>query len=254
MRTLSRVLVFDIVAPLAAIGALLMIGVELDWPLWWVSVCTGLCLLIGQGMIVNFVLAHKDRVTVGTDHHGPGLRLAVVALTTAALVAATLVGYGRWTQPDRERNADTAEVVRISTAAAEATATITPADPTSSIDQTATQMAPEQAQAYKKIFGSAAADLANKNISSQATTAAAGVEAISDDAASVAVIMHTTQSSPGSPPQPAVVPMRVTLSKRDEKWQVFDVTPINPTTSEQNSQQRGDQSEQPGADQSGDHN
>ena len=38
MRNLARVLAFDVAAPLAAICALLMIGVMLEWPLWWVSV------------------------------------------------------------------------------------------------------------------------------------------------------------------------------------------------------------------------
>ena len=40
MRNLWRLLAFDIVAPLAAIGALVMIGVVLGWPLWWVSACS----------------------------------------------------------------------------------------------------------------------------------------------------------------------------------------------------------------------
>ena len=53
MRNLARVLLFDIAAPLAAIAALLVIGLMLGWPLWWVSVCSMLCLLIVQGMIVN---------------------------------------------------------------------------------------------------------------------------------------------------------------------------------------------------------
>src|SRR5262245_57168057 len=97
MRNISRVLVFDIVAPLLAIAALVLIGVALQWPPWWVSACSVLCLLIVQGMVVNFLLARRDSVTVGTDDDGPGLRLAVVGLATAALVAAVLVGYTRWT-------------------------------------------------------------------------------------------------------------------------------------------------------------
>ena len=43
MRNLWRLLAFDILAPLAAIAALLVIGVVLDWPLWWVSACSVLC-------------------------------------------------------------------------------------------------------------------------------------------------------------------------------------------------------------------
>jgi len=230
MRNIWRVLAFDIVAPLAAIAALVMIGIALEWPLWWVSVCSVLCLLIVQGMVVNFVLARRDGVTVGTDDDGPGLRLAVVGLTTAALVAVVLVGSARWTLPDSERSADMEEVVRLATAVSEATATFSPQDPTSSIDRAAALMGPQQAEAYKKAFQKTAAGLAEKNISSQAQTVSAGVEAISDEAASVAVIMRGTQYRPDSPPDWAVLSLRVTLSKNaEEQWKVFDVTPINPS-------------------------
>jgi hypothetical protein len=227
VRNIWRVLAFDIVAPLAAIAALLFVGVALEWPTWWVSVCSVLCLLIVQGMIVNFILARRDSVTVGTDDDGPGLRLAVVTLTTAALVAAVLVAYGRWTVPDRERSADMDEVVRLSTSVAEATATFSPQDPTSSIDRAAALMAPEQAEAYKNAFAKTAAELAAKNVSAQASTVSAGVEAISPEAASVAVVMRGVQNKPGSPPDRAVLALRVTLKKDHDKWQVFDVTPIN---------------------------
>ena len=89
MRNRWRVLAFDILAPVAAIAALVYIGIALAWPLWWVSVCSVLCLLIVEGVVVNFVLARRDGVTVGTDDDGPGLRLAVAAVATAALVAAS---------------------------------------------------------------------------------------------------------------------------------------------------------------------
>ncbi|HZA11290.1 hypothetical protein [Mycobacterium sp.] len=230
MRNILRVVAFDIIAPLAAIGALLMIGLILDWPLWWVAVCAVLCLLIVQGMIVNFFLARRDSVTVGTDDDGPGLRLAVVGLTTAALVAAVLVGYTRWTVPDRKRGEDMDEVVRLASSVAEATATFSPQDPTSSIDRAAALMGPDQAAAYKNAFAKTAAELAAKNISSQAQTVSAGVEALSPQAASVAVIMRGTQSRSGAPPERAVLSLRVTLSKNDEgDWKVFDVSPINPS-------------------------
>jgi hypothetical protein len=230
MRNLWRVLAFDIVAPLAAIGALLMIGVTLGWPLWWVSVCSVLCLLIVEGIVVNFLLARRDSVTVGTDDDGPGLRLAVVGLTTAALVATVLVGYTEWTLPDRHHAADMDEVVRLATSVAEATATFSPQDPNSSIDRAAALMGPEQAEAYRNAFAKTAAELASKNVSSQANTVSAGVEAISPEAASVAVIMRGTQTSPGAPADRAVLSLRVTLSKNDQgQWKVFDVTPINPS-------------------------
>jgi hypothetical protein len=227
MRNLWRVLAVDIAAPLAALAALVMIGIVLGWPLWWVSVCSIMGLLIVQSMVVNFVLARRDSVTLGTDDDGPGLRLAAVALTTAALVAAVLVGYTRWTLPDRALTSDSAEVVRLATSVSEATATFSPRNPTSSIDRAAAMMAPEQAATFKNQFGQATADLARKNITAQATTISAGVEAIGPAAASVAVIMRGTQNAPGQPPSRAVLALRVTLSKEGGHWLVFDVSPIN---------------------------
>ena len=135
MRNRWRVLAFDILAPAAAVAALVFIGIALAWPLWWVSVCSVLCLLIVEGVVVNFVLAHRDSVTVGTDDDGPGLRLAVVAVATAGLVAAVVVGYTRWTVPDRVLRNDTAEVVGIASSISEASATFTPQSPTVSIDR-----------------------------------------------------------------------------------------------------------------------
>lgn len=49
MRNLLRVLAVDVTAPLAVAGGLLMIGVVLGWPIWWVSVCSMLCLLVLEG-------------------------------------------------------------------------------------------------------------------------------------------------------------------------------------------------------------
>jgi hypothetical protein len=227
MRNLWRLLAFDIVGPLVAIAALLMIGVFLGWPLWWVSAGSMLCLLVVQSVIVNFVLMRRDRVTVGTDDDGATLRLAAVALVTAALVAAVLVGYTRWTVPDRAMAGDTAEVVRLATAVSEATATFSPQDPTSSIDRAAALMAPDQAAAFKANFGKSTEDLARKNISAQAQTISAGVEAIGPAAASVAVILRGTQNVPGQQPSRAVLALRVALAKQDGKWLVLDVAPIN---------------------------
>ena len=99
MRNAWRVVAFDIAAPLAAISALLMIGYALDWRVWWVAVCSVVCTLIVEGAVVNFVLFRRDKVTLGTDDDGPGLRLAVVGLSTAALVAAVLVTYHCQPQP-----------------------------------------------------------------------------------------------------------------------------------------------------------
>ncbi|MCW2687174.1 MAG: putative conserved transrane protein [Mycobacterium sp.] len=228
MRNTFRVGVFDLAAPIAAIAALVFIGIALAWPLWWVAACSVLCLLILQGMAVNFFLARRDSVTVGTDDDGPGLRLAVVVLATAALVAAVLVGYTRWTVPDRNFTSDSDAVVRMASSVSEATATFSPQDPTSSIDRVAAMMAPAQADVFKAEFTKTAADLSKKNVSAQASTVSAGIEALGPDAASVAVVMHGTQNVPGQPPSNAVLALRVTLKKDGGHWQVFDVTPINP--------------------------
>lgn len=227
MRNLARVLAFDVAAPVAAAAALLGIGVVLGWPLWWVSVCSMLCLLIVEGIVINFVLYRRDSVTVGTDDDGPGLRLAVVGLATAAAVAAVVVGYTEWTLPDQEFTRDSADVVRIATAVSEATATFTPADPTSSIDKAASFMAPERADAFKGQFGKATSDLAKKNISATAQTMSAGLEALGPSAASVAVVMRGTQSQPGQQPSTAVLALRVGLAKQDDRWVVLDISPIN---------------------------
>jgi hypothetical protein len=227
MRNRWRVLAFDILAPAAAIAALVFIGIALAWPLWWVSVCSVLCLLIVEGVVVNFVLARRDSVTVGTDDDGPGLRLAVVAVATAALVAAVVVGYTRWTVPDRVLRNDTAEVVGIASSISEASATFTPQSPTASMDRATAMMSPKSAAAFKNEFANVAKDLTTRNISAQASTVSAGVEAIGPDAASVAVILRATQSTPGKPSETAVLALRVTLSKTDGHWLADDVSPIH---------------------------
>jgi hypothetical protein len=227
MRNALRVLAFDVLAPLAAIAGLLYVGLALAWPTWWVSVCSVLCLLIVQGMIVDFVLYRRDGVTVGTDDDGPVLRLVVVGLAVVALAVAVVVGYTRWTVPDRTMNADIADVVGIASSVAEASATFTPQDPNASIDRAAGLMTPERADAYRNEFAAVAKELASKNIAGQASTISAGVEAIGPAAASVAVVMRGTQNAPGKPQDVAVLALRVALSKDSGKWLVVDVTPIN---------------------------
>jgi hypothetical protein len=227
MRNLLRVLLFDLLAPVAAVAALVYLGVVLAWPLWWVSVCSVLCLLIAQGVILNFVLARRDKVTVGTDDDGPGLRLAVVGTAAAALVAAAVVGYTQWTVPDRTLNSDSVEVTGIASSVAEASATFTPQDPTASIDRAAQLMSPESAQRFTSGFAGVAKDLGSRNVSAQASTVSAGVEAIGPQAASVAVVLRSTQTSPGKPAENAVLALRVTLTKSDGRWLVDDVTPLH---------------------------
>jgi hypothetical protein len=227
MRNRWRVLAFDIFAPIAAIAALVYVGIALAWPLWWVSVCSVLCLLIVEGVVVNFALARRDAVTVGTDDDGPGLRLAVVALATTALVAAVTVGYTQWRVPDRTLHNDTAEVVGIASSISEASATFTPQSPTASIDRATAMMSPKSAETFKSEFAKVAKDLTSKNISAQASTVSAGVEAIGPDAASVAVILRATQNTPGKPSDTAVLALRIRLSKTDGRWLVDDVSPVH---------------------------
>lgn len=227
MRNRLRVAAFDLLAPAAVVVALIYIGVALAWPLWWVSVCSVLCLLVLQGVIVDFVVARRDRVTVGTDDDGPGLRLGIVAMATVALVAAVAVGYTQWTRPDRELREDSAEVTGIASSVAEASATFTPQNPTSSIDRATAMMSQASAARFESEFAAVAKDLASRNVSAQAATVSAGVEAIGPDAASVAVILRGTQSSPGQPTDTAVLALRVALSKSDGRWLVEDVAPIH---------------------------
>lgn len=227
MRNIWRLLAFDIVAPLAAIGALLMIGVILGWPLWWVSACSVLLVLIAEGVGVNFWLLRRDSVSVGTDDDAPGLRLAVVLLCASALTAAVLTGYTHWTTSDREFKDDSRRVVQVATGMAEAMASFTPSAPTSSIDRAAAMMVPEQAGAFKEQYKKTSADLAQHNVTAQAATLAAGVEAIGPSVASVAVILRVTQNAPGQPPGRAAPAIRVALTKRGSDWLVSDVVPIN---------------------------
>jgi hypothetical protein len=222
-----RVLAFDILSPTGAVAALVFIGVALAWPLWWVAVCSVLCLLIVEGVVVNFALARRDAVTVGTDDDRPGLRLAVVAVATVALVAGAIVGYLQWTVPDRALHNDSDEVAGIASSISEASATFAPQSPTASIDRATSMMSPKSAEAFKKEFANVAKDLTSKNISAHASTVSAGIEAIGPDAASVAVILRATQNAPGKPSDTAVLALRVQLSKSDGRWLVDDVSPIH---------------------------
>ena len=227
MRNAARVAAFDVLAPLAAIAALLTIGVILGWPLWWVSVCSMLCLLIVQAVIVNIFLYRRDSVTAGTDDDAPVLRFAVVAVTTAALAAAAVVGYTTWTLPDRAFAKDSGEVVQIATEVAEATATFAPGTPDVAVERAASMMTPERADAFRTQFAATAADLAKRKVTAGARTISAGLEALGSTSASVAVLMRGTQTEAGKPPGVAVLALRVVLAKLDGGWKVTDVTPIN---------------------------
>lgn len=226
MRNLLRLLAFDVVAPLATVGALLMVGVVLDWPLWWVSACSVLLLLIVEAVAINFWLLRRDSVSVGTDDEAPGLRLAVVFLCAAALSAAVLTEYTHWTTSDRDFKKDSRDVVQTATGIAEAMASFAPGAPSSSIDRATAMMVPEHAGAFKEQYQKSSADLAQHNISAQATTLAAGVEALGPAVASVAVILRVVQNTPGQPPSQAAPTLRVALAKRGGTWLVSDVVPI----------------------------
>lgn len=227
MNNRIRVLVFDIALPLLIIGGLVTIGVMLGWPLWWVSVCSMLCLLVAQAVVLNAVGFKRDSVTMGTDDDAPALRFAALGIAAATLVCAVIVGYTQWTRPDRAFTRDTDEVARIAIEVSEATATFTPSDPSSSIDRAAALMAPDSAEAFKANFGAAIADMAKRNVTAQARTISAGLEALGPSAASVAVLMRSVQSAPGQDPGTAVLALRVALTKLDDGWKVVDVAPIS---------------------------
>ncbi|GAA4532272.1 hypothetical protein [Mycobacterium paraffinicum] len=226
MRNLWRLLAFDILAPVAAIAGLLAIGLILGWPLWWVSACSVLVLLIVEGVGVNFWLLRRDSVSVGTDDDAPGLRLAVVLLCTAALVAAVVTGYTHWTRSDREFKDDSRDVVRVATGMAEAMASFTPGAPDSSIDRATALIVPDHAAAFKEQYTKTSAELAQHNVTAQAATLAAGVEALGPSAASVAVILRVTQNAPGQPTSRSAPALRVALTKHGDAWLVSDVLPI----------------------------
>ncbi len=227
MRNAARVLAFDVAAPVAIIAGLLTIGVVIGWPLWWVSVCSMLCLLVVQAVLVNVVFYRRDSVTMGTDDDAPVLRLAAAALAAAALVVAAGVAYNWWMLADRTFDRDSGEVVRVASTVSEATATFTPSDPNSAIDRAAAAMVPETAAAFKAQFGPTVADLAKRNVTAQARTLSAGLEALSSSAASVAVLVRATQNVPGQEPSTVVLPLRIALSKQDDGWKVVDVAPIS---------------------------
>ncbi|MDT5084676.1 MAG: hypothetical protein QOE52_2938 [Mycobacterium sp.] len=228
MRNAWRLLAFDVAAPLAAIAALLAIGFVLIWPLWWVSLCSVLILLIVEGVAVNAWLLRRDSVSVGTDDDAPALRLAVVALCAVAVISAVLTGYTHWTSPDHDLKVDSAEVVRIAIGMAEETATFSPQEPMAAIDRAAAMMVPEQANVFRDRFGKATTDLAHRNVTATASTMEAGLEAIGPAAASVAVILRATQNEPGQPTSNAVLALRVALTKQSDHWLVLGVSPLNP--------------------------
>ncbi|KQH80054.1 hypothetical protein AO501_30395 [Mycobacterium gordonae] len=227
MRNAWRLAAFDVLAPVAALVALFGIGAVLAWPRWWVAVAAALALLIVEGVAINFWLLRRDRVTVGTDDDAPVLRLAVAFLAAVALCAAVLTGYTHWTTKDEDFKRDSVVVVQVATGVAEAVASFSPTAPGASIERAASMMVPDKAGKFKEEYTKTSADLLQRKITAQASTLAAGVEAIGPSAASVAVIMRVTQNAPGQPASQAAPAVRVTLTKRGNDWLVQDIVPIN---------------------------
>lgn len=227
MRNRFRVLAFDVVAPLATILALVYVGIVLAWPLWWVAMCSVLCLLIVQAVAVNAVLFRRDGVTVGTDDDGPGLRLAVAGLVTVALGVAVVVGYTRWTAPETAINRDIAEVVGIASSAAEASATFTPHSPNANIERLTKMMTERGAEDFRGQFDAMSKDLTSKGFTVQASTVSAGVEGIGPEAAIVVVVMRGTQNAPDKPSATVPLPLRVMLVKDGGNWLVDGLSPVN---------------------------
>lgn len=239
MRNPIRVAIYDITLPLITIAALIMIGIMLAWPLWWVSACSVLCLVILQVSILSIVFHQRDSVkfgkigtvekidTVETNNDRTGLRCAAVAVTTTAMMAAAVIGYTQWHMPARQSAADSERIVNIAAKVAEATATFTPAAPSAAINRAASYMAPERAAAFAEQLTAATAPWAADNISAQAQTLAVGVEALQPSAASVAVVLRTTRNTNSSSPNIAVLALRVALTKHDDDWLVLDVLPLS---------------------------
>ncbi len=230
-----RVAAFDVAAPAGIAVGLLAIGVVLAWPRWWVAVCSVLLVLLVQGVAVNVWLWRRDAVTVGTDDDRPGLRLTVVALAAAVLVAAVAVGYTRWTLPDRTFATDAAQAVAVAAEVAEELSSFSPRDPDAAIDRATALMVPERADLMRQDLASAIDAMVNDNVSVQAVTLSAGLEGLSTSAASVTVLVASTRTAAGEDPQRRVLALRVALTKLGaadaaavhDGWRVVDVAPLH---------------------------
>ena len=131
MRNRWRVLAFDILAPVAAVVALVYIGVALAWPLWWVSVLFGAVPADRRGRRRQLRVSRAVTVspsaptTTVQDCGWPSSRVATVALVAARHRRLPAVDGAR---PHAAHN-DTAEVVGIASSVSEASATFTPQSP-----------------------------------------------------------------------------------------------------------------------------
>lgn len=226
-RNLVRVILFDILAPLVTVLAIVELGVILRWPTWWVVVCTASCLLIAQGVAVNVYLARRDSVTVGTDDDGPALRTGITALATASVLAVAIVGYRHWTVPDREGNADRAAVTDVVSTVAEAVVNFTPGSPDTYVHKATEHMTEGQKQSFTRDFDRATAELKAKGISQQGEIISVGIEALGPEDAVTAALVRRTSVAAKTQPEESVLALRLTLTKRDGRWLVDNIAPID---------------------------
>ncbi|TDZ99097.1 hypothetical protein CCUG62472_00335 [Mycobacteroides salmoniphilum] len=226
-RNMLRVILFDLLAPLATVLAIVELGVILRWPTWWVVAGTAACLLIAQGVAVNAYLARRDAVTVGTDDDGPALRTVVVALATASTLAVAVVGYRHWTVPDREGNADRSAVTDVVATVAEAVVNFSPGSPDSYVHKATENMTEGQGQSFTRDFDRATAELKAKGISQQGEIISVGIEALGPEDAVTAALVRRTSVAAKTQPEESVLALRMTLAKRDGRWLVDIIAPID---------------------------
>ncbi|MBF9329577.1 hypothetical protein [Mycobacteroides chelonae] len=226
-RNAVRVIIFDLLAPLVTMLAIVELGVILRWPTWWVVVCTASCLLIAQGLAVNAYLARRDSVTVGTDDDGPALRTGIVALTTISVLAVAVVGYRHWTVPDREGNADRAAVTDVVATVAGAVVNFAPGSPDSYVRKATEHMTEGQRQSFTRDFDRATAELKAKGISQRGEIISVGIEALGPEDAVTATLVRRTSVAAKAQPEESVLALRMTLAKRDGHWLVDNIAPID---------------------------
>lgn len=226
-RNMLRVIFFDLLAPLASVLAIVELGVILRWPIWWVVVCTASCVLIAQGLAVNAYLARRDSVTVGTDDDGPALRTGIVALTTACVLAVAVVGYRHWTVPDRDGNADRAAVTEVVATVAAAVVNFAPGSPDTYVRKATEHMTEGQKQSFTRDFDRATAELKAKGISQQGEIVSVGIEALGPEDAVAATLVRRTSVAAKAQPEQSVLALRLTLTKRDGRWLVDNIAPID---------------------------
>ncbi|WP_423488221.1 hypothetical protein [Mycobacteroides sp. PCS013] len=226
-RNTVRVIIFDLLAPLVTMLAIVELGVILRWPTWWVVVCTASCLLIAQGLAVNAYLARRDSVTVGTDDDGPALRTGIVALATISVLAVAVVGYRHWTVPDREGNADRAAVTDVVATVAGAVVNFAPGSPDSYVRKATEHMTEGQRQSFTRDFDRATAELKAKGISQQGEIISVGIEALGPEDAVTATLVRRTSVAAKAQPEESVLALRMTLAKRDGRWLVDNIAPID---------------------------